>query len=244
MSKDYLFTAKEFIEKLEDCAAHRTLYVMGCFGAPMTAKNKERYKNNHSYNKQASRQKMIDAASASTFGFDCIGLVKGILWGWYGDTGRTYGGAGYAVNGVPDTDAKKMLNYCTDVSSDFSTIQAGEFLWMDGHCGVYIGNGQVIESSPKWQNGVQFSYLGNIGCTSGNSRIWTKHGKLQWINYGSESGLTPIPAGTTHKVVRGDTLSKIAVKYRTTVEKIVADNIATYPKMTKNYIVVGWILKV
>lgn len=244
MSKDYIYTAKEFIEKLEDCAAHKTLYVLGCFGAPMTSKNKTRYKNNNDYNHTVTRSNMIDRATPDTFGFDCIGLVKGILWGWYGDTSRTYGGAGYKVNDVPDTDAKKMLNYCTDVSTDFSRIQAGEFVWLDGHCGVYIGNGQVIESSPKWKNGVQYSFMANVGCTSGNSRTWTKHGKLKWIDYGTASGLTPIPTGTIHTVVRGDTLSKIAIKYRTTVEKIVADNIATYPKMTKNYIVVGWKLKV
>lgn len=58
----------------------------------------------------------------------------------------------------------------------------------------------------------------------------------------------PIPIVTKesiyYKVVRGDTLSKIAIRYKTTVEQIVQDNVAQYPKMTKNYIVVGWTLKV
>lgn len=47
-----------------------------------------------------------------------------------------------------------------------------------------------------------------------------------------------------YKVVSGDTLTKIANKYNTTVEKIIEDNIDTYPTITKNYIKVGWILKV
>ena len=59
----------------------------------MTAANKKRYTTNHSYNKAAARVKMINAASEDTFGFDCVCLIKGILWGWDGDKNATYGGA-------------------------------------------------------------------------------------------------------------------------------------------------------
>ena len=52
--------------------------------------------------------------------------------------GRVYGGAGYSVNGVPDTDAQGMLKYCNGVSTDFSNIKNGEFLWLDGHCGIFM----------------------------------------------------------------------------------------------------------
>lgn len=48
----------------------------------------------------------------------------------------------------------------------------------------------------------------------------------------------------TYKVVKGDTLTKIANQYGTTVAKIVSGNKAKYPKITANYIVVGWELKV
>ena len=61
---------------------YKTLYVMGCFGAPMTQKNKDRYCTNHSYNEQAARTAMIKSATEDTFGFDCVCLIKGILWGW------------------------------------------------------------------------------------------------------------------------------------------------------------------
>ena len=74
---------------------YKTLYVMGCFGAPMTDRNKERYTTNHDYNMKAARQKMINAASADTFGFDCVCLIKGLLWGWHGDTSHVYGGSDY-----------------------------------------------------------------------------------------------------------------------------------------------------
>lgn len=47
--------ASEFIKKLQDIVDHyKTLYVMGCFGAPLTGGNVSRYCQNHSYNKQAA----------------------------------------------------------------------------------------------------------------------------------------------------------------------------------------------
>ena len=81
--------AQELVNKAKDIAKnYKTLYVMGCFGAPMNATNKKRYTSNYSYNKQASRVKMINSASSDTFGFDCVCLIKGILWGWNGDKSK------------------------------------------------------------------------------------------------------------------------------------------------------------
>lgn len=54
----------------------------------------------------------------------------------------------------------------------------------------------------------------------------------------------PTATSKTHKVVVGDTLSKIAVKYGTTVDKILANNRSKYPKIKANFIVCGWVLKV
>lgn len=51
-------------------------------------------------------------------------------------------------------------------------------------------------------------------------------------------------ASTYHEVKSGDTLGKLAKKYGTTVDQIVVDNKAAYPRITANYIVVGWKLKV
>lgn len=112
------------------------------------------------------------------WGFDCVGLVKGVLWGWNGDVSQAYGGAIYASNGVPDISADSMIGKCSGVSSDFTDISVGEFLWMKGHCGVYMGGGKVIESSPKWKNGVQVTDL--------TARNWLKHGKLLYIDYDGE----------------------------------------------------------
>lgn len=113
---------------------------------------------------------------------DCSGLIKGVLWG-YPDNGK------YASKGVPDYNADTIIKKCKNVSTDFSIISKGEFVWMSGHCGVYIGNGQVIESSPAWENGVQITKL--------SQRKWKKHGFLPWVEYGYVNSENPIETTTT-----------------------------------------------
>lgn len=178
-------TAKELAIAVEKVAKNnKTLYVMGCFGAPMTDANKQRYINHHSYNRSVTRKRMINAATPDTFGFDCVCLIKALLWGWNGNKNAIYGGAAYGSNNVPDIDADAMIKVCKDVSTNFSNVQVGEALWMKGHIGIYIGNGLAVECSPKWANGVQITAVGNIGKKAGyKTRTWTKHGKLPYVSY-------------------------------------------------------------
>ena len=195
--------ASEFIKKLQDIVDHyKTLYVMGCFGAPLTGGNVSRYCQNHSYNKQAARTAMIKAAANQNppvFGFDCVCMIKGVLWGWNGDASKTYGGASYASGGVPDIGADTMITKCSGVSTDFSKIVPGEAVWLKGHIGVYIGGGKVIECSPAFKNCVQVTACLNIGAISGmNGRRWTKHGKLPYITYDTAGAATG-GAGTAQK---------------------------------------------
>ena len=175
----------EFVNKLKDVANnYKTLYVYGCFGAPMTEVNKARYIKAQSYNAKATRKAKINASGSDTFGFDCVNLIKGILWGWCGDKTKNYGGAKYASGGVPDTNANGMIKLCKNVSTDFSSLAVGEALWIEGHIGVYIGDGLAVECTPNWKDGVQITAVGNIGTKSGyKSRKWTKHGKLPYIEY-------------------------------------------------------------
>lgn len=181
----------EFVNAAKNIANnYKTLYVMGCFGAPMTASNKTRYCNNHSYNKKASRTKMIQAATADTFGFDCSGLIKSILWGWTGNKKLTYGGAKYASNGVKDISADAMIKACKEVSTDFNNIEIGEVVWKSGHIGIYVGDGLVVEATPSWKNGVQVTAC-NKNIKGYNRTNWTKHGKLPYLTYVKETPAAP-----------------------------------------------------
>lgn len=180
-------TGKQLAEAALNVAKnYKTLYVMGCFGAPMTAANKKRYTKNNPYNTAADRVRMINAASADTFGFDCVCLIKGLLWGWSGDGSKSYGGAGYAVNGVPDIGADTMITKCSGVTTDFSKIEVGEAVWCKGHIGIYIGGGLAVECTPKWKNCVQVTAC-NCDKSGYNRRNWTKHGKLPYVTYTSQS---------------------------------------------------------
>lgn len=208
--------ASEFVKKLEDIAKnYKTLYIMGCFGAPMNSKNKTRYCNNHSYNRKAARTKMIQAASADTFGFDCVCLLKGVLWGWNGDTSKVYGGAKYTSNGVPDIGADQMIKVCSDISTDFSNIEVGEAVWMSGHIGVYIGNGLSVECTPRWKNCVQITAC-SCSKSGYNTRNWTKHGKLPYIDYDVKSSTQSQPTTgnkTDEKVIWDFLMDKLGNAY-------------------------------
>ena len=195
---------------------YKTLYVMGCFGAPLTERNKIRYTTNHSYNKKADRTKMINAASEDTFGFDCVCFLKALLWGWCGDKTQTYGGAKYASNGVPDVNADGMIELCKEVSTDFSKIQIGEAVWLKGHIGIYVGDGLAVECTPSWKNCVQVTTVRNL--KSGTGHKWTKHGKLPWLSY-EEPGLPKIEwveetmcsIPTVKKGHKGDTVKAVQI---------------------------------
>ena len=191
-------TGKQLAERAVDVAKnYKTLYVMGCFGAPMTAANKTRYIQHHEYNRRAERTAMIQAASEDTFGFDCVCLIKGLLWGWNGNKSDCYGGADYAVNGVPDIGADTMITKCKNVTTDFSKIEVGEAVWTDGHIGIYVGNGLSVECTPSWANKVQLTAC-NCAKSGYPTRTWKKHGKLPYVSYtgASEAPVQNKPTAT------------------------------------------------
>lgn len=210
-----IMKASDFVAKLKDIATnYKTLYVMGCFGAPMTTANKKRYIDHHPYNKQPARIKLINAASADTFGFDCVCLIKGVLWGWNGDKSKIYGGAKYAINGVPDVDANTMINLCSEVSTDFSKIEIGEAVWTNGHIGVYIGNGLAVECTPAWKNRVQITAC-NYPKSGYSTRKWKKHGKLPYIDY-SVASAAPAKTSKPKLDVATSYNKSMAGKYKVT----------------------------
>lgn len=186
---EFLMTAKAFATKAKEIAASKTLYVMGGFGAPLTPSAKARYTgpNANAYNRQPSRTALINAASNDTFAFDCVGVLKAILWGWCGKLDSVYGGATYASNGVPDINADQMIERCLEVSTDFSLdkLTVGEAVWKSGHIGVYVGDGLAVECTPAWLDCAQITAC-NRSIAGYNTRTWVKHGKLPWIDYSAE----------------------------------------------------------
>ena len=130
--------------------------------------------------------------------WDCICLIKGILWGWKNDkTKPRGGGAVYASNGVPDIGENTMINQCKNVSTDFTNIKKGEMVWLDGHAGVYVGDGNVIEATAGWNTlKVIKSQIGLNGERTyngkGGSANWQKHGFLPYVDYTEDEIVEPV----------------------------------------------------
>ena len=158
---------------------------------------------------------------------DCSGFIKGILWG-YPTNGK------YASNGVPDINADTMISRCSNVSTNFNNVEVGEVVWVKGHIGIYIGNGEVLEATSKWSYKLQKTALLNQKATKGlNGRTWAKHGKLPYLNYSTSQS-------NVYVVKSGDNLTKIARKYGVSVDELAAlNNIKN-----KNLIQVGQKLKI
>lgn len=141
------------------------------------------------------------------FMMDCVVSIKGLLWGFKADKYKSHGGAIYGSNGVRDFTANGGINYCTDVSSDFSKIQPGEYMCMAGtsyeHAGACLESatptkrGKAFECTAGW--GVnrcvisEFDIYGNRYYNGvKNVAKWTKFGKLQYIDY-SDTPTPPSP---------------------------------------------------
>ncbi len=180
-----MMKSKDLVERAINIARnYKTAYVWGAFGLPASAASMQRMINQYSKNnKYLAKAKAI---YGNGFFFDCVGLIKAILWGWVGDASKTYGGAKYTANGVPDISADQMISVCKNISTNFSSIVPGEVVWLKDHIGIYIGNGLAVECTPSWNGGVQITSC-NCTKTGYNRRNWTKHGKLPYIDYSSSA---------------------------------------------------------
>lgn len=178
----------EFVEKLVTVATnYKTLYASGMFGWPLTddaidtAKGDAPYWYNEHKKKEDNLRECCDRGY---FGFDCVCLVKAILWGWSGDYSDFHGGSGYKINGMEDIPESEVLEMCYPISTVFDPklMKPGEFLWKGGHCGIYIGDNLAVECAGGDIDKTCISRIGNIK-SSHNPNVpyvttWEKHGYL------------------------------------------------------------------
>lgn len=101
---------------------------------------------------------------------DCCGLIKG--YGWLDPETMSID---YGTNGMPDLGANQMY-YNASESGTIDSIPEipGLAVWHDGHIGVYIGNGYVIEAM-----GTKYGVVK----TQLEGRGWTHWLKVEYINY-------------------------------------------------------------
>ena len=183
-----MMKSKEFIKMLKKALNSKTVYALGMWGqiindSIITSKIKQY----PSFYTNARIAQLNSLKGKNYFGFDCVCLIKSVLWGWDGNPEKSNGGAKYASNGVPDIGADAIITKCKNVSTDFSKIVPGALVWMKGHVGVYIGNGQCIECTANWTNKVLQSTLKNNGIKGQFERTWTKWGLLPYVDYSDQT---------------------------------------------------------
>ena len=144
-------------------------YVWGTFGLVLTESLFEaklaQYPDALAGNVDFIRQTWVGGRTT-----DCVGLIKG--YGWLdAETEEIV----YNTNGMPDISANEMYHSAT-ASGPIDTIPEtpGLAVWHDGHIGVYIGNGEVVEAM-----GTRYGVVK----TKLEGARWTHWLKIPYISY-------------------------------------------------------------
>lgn len=136
--------------------------------------------------------------------FDCSNLVKALVNG-YDINKMAFGYFQRTLSATGDCTEKKLLEQCTDISSDFSKLgNQCRLLYMSGHIGTYLGmevDGKynVVECTcGELGNGVCFSWVDKDGTRrtkKGGAKCkksWSKHGLMtKWLSYTPQASNSP-----------------------------------------------------
>lgn len=103
---------------------------------------------------------------------DCVGLIKGYLW-------SKNGKIAYDIS--QDKDVSGMRANCTVVGNIKRIPEIkGLLVFMKGHVGVYIGNGEVIEAR---------GHAYGVVKTKLADRPWVEYGMLKWLEYEEDTSM-------------------------------------------------------
>jgi len=146
--------------------------------------------------------------SGSRWSSDCHNLYKALF------NGRSIinpqpGSFQADLSATGDCSERQLMDQCTDRSNNFKVLgKQFRCLYMPGHFGGYLGYeweepGQgivnCVESTPRWEGGIQYSYVGPDGSRSWAKGktvegYWTEHGLAsKWIDYSESPSPKPTP---------------------------------------------------
>jgi hypothetical protein len=147
-------------------------YVWGTFGQQLTqsvfAQKIRQYPREVGRYERFIKEKWLNRRTA-----DCVGLIKGALW-------EEGGKISYDPN--TDMNANSMI-LKVSAHGPISSIPElpGILVWKQGHIGVYVGDGWVIEANST-KKGVIKTPLTGPGATA-----WTKWGRSTLFSYEMEN---------------------------------------------------------
>jgi hypothetical protein len=173
-----MLTNKGLVEYVKIARVERWGYVWGTFGLLLTdllfSHKLEQYPDGVGKYKEFISKTWLGRKTT-----DCVGLIKGYYW--------TIDGV-IKYNLKTDVSANRMYTIAKEKGT-ISTMpdMPGICVWKDGHIGVYIGDGQVIEAHGT-KYGVIQTPLKGAGATA-----WTHWLKCPYIVY-EESEMTLVEA--------------------------------------------------
>lgn len=169
------FSAKGLVKYCKDALNIKTVYMWGGLMKTVTQVFIDYKKKQYPAYYSADRVAQLQAKIGNYYGCDCVGLIKSYLFG--GLNSPKY-------KSKWDTNTRGMYSVSkTKGTIDTLPEKEGLILYMKGHVGVYIGNGEAIECTlGKYGDGVVKTKVAGRG--------WTHWLMLPWIDY--EDGVEPV----------------------------------------------------
>lgn len=176
-----MYTNTGLVEHAKQCLSMDTRYFWGGIMRKATPAYMLQLARMYPTHFNSVRQKILTDAMnkyPNLYAVDCVGLIKSYYWGGIGSP---------KYSSSTDVNADSMLTKATEKGT-INTIPEipGICVQMKGHIGIYIGNGEVIEST----NG---SFGDGVVKTNLNQRKWTSWLKCPYIEYvvdSKEDGMT------------------------------------------------------
>lgn len=214
----YIKTNIEFVDYLYEILKRNTVYMWGGYGKIVTNnlinQKKRQYPSHYPSEKVAYLKTLV---GKNYYSYDCSGLIKSY---WMSDFGteevkyiKKYDKDAYGIT-LGNASKKGSIKTLPEVP--------GTLLYMKGHCGVYIGNGKVIECTSNEK--ISKKKCGGVCISKLKDRPWSNWAFSKWLNYGNNDDNDNNNEIKYYIVQRGDTLSEIALKYHTTVDELVRIN--------------------
>lgn len=175
-------TNKGLVEYAKKQLNRNTVYMWGSFGQLVTNSFiTQKAKQYPTWYTPERVNKFKGLINKNVYAFDCVGLIKGYLWEK----------KGYTPN--EDKSANGMYR-AAKVKGDIKTMpeKPGILVWMEGHMGIYVGNGLVIEATPKWKDGVQITKL--------SDRKWLGWCECPYITYEKDDDIEYYIANIQEKI--------------------------------------------
>ena len=142
------YNAEGLVEYCKKALKMTTYYMYGAIMRPLTTAYIDGRAKAYPSHYSASRVKFLKSKVGSGYGCDCVGLIKSYYWGGLGSPK-------YRQN--TDVSANGMYQ-AAKTKGNINTLpeRPGVCVHMDGHIGVYTGDGKVIEctSNTRFGDGV------------------------------------------------------------------------------------------